>query len=95
MDDFDFMDALCEGKHPNNPLTSISEIVEFLKTDYENPMVYCLYKSVNKDKLTIEQIRKVDMSIQALKSHNAINIKRNLEYMDRHLIEDNINDDIH
>ena len=55
-------------------------------------MVYCVFKQCNKDKLNIEQIESIDKAIKVLKRQNYGVMKKNDEYMDRHLITDNIND---
>ena len=37
---------------PPEPLTSLDEIMDFLKLGDEHPLVYSVYKQVNKDKLS-------------------------------------------
>ena len=78
---------------PVEPLTSLDEIMDFLKLDGEHPLVYSVYKEVNKHKLTDDQVGSIDMAIKVLKDRHHAILKQNVEYMDKHLIEANINDD--
>ena len=78
---------------PLEPLTSLDEIMDFLKLGDEHPLVYSVYKEINKDKLNEDQLGSIDMAINVLRERYNANLKQNLEHMDKHLIEDNINDD--
>ena len=79
--------------HPVEPLTSLDEIMDFLKLDGEHPLVYSVYKEVNKHKLTDDQVGSIDMAIKVLKQRYQVNLKQNVDYMEKHLIQPNINDD--
>jgi len=74
-------------------LTTLDEIAEMLKVDTDNPAVYCVYKSCNKEKLSEKQLKAVDMAIKVLQERHQTNLKQNMDYMDKHLIQPNINDD--
>jgi len=74
-------------------LITLDEIAEILKVDIDNPALYCVYKSCNKEKLTEQQLKAVDMAIKVLKERHQTNLKQNVNYMDKHLIQPNINDD--
>jgi hypothetical protein len=66
-------------------LTSLESIASFLNTDVDDPMVYCVFKQCNKDKLDAIQIESVDRAIHVLKKQQLEMIRRNDEYMDKHL----------
>ena len=81
------------ANQPVEPLTSLDEIMSFLKLDDDHPLVYSVYKEVNKDKLDNDQLDSIEMAIKVLRDRHHSNLRQNSEYMDKHLIEDNINDD--
>ena len=81
--------------HGNSQLTSLEAIATFLNTDADNPMVYCVFRECNKDKLDADQLESVDIAIKVVKSQHLSVIRQNIEHMDKHLIADNINDDAH
>ena len=80
------------ARQPVEPLTSLDEIMDFLKLGGDHPLIYSVYKEVNKDKLDEDQLGSIDMAIEILRERYNANLKQNTEYMDKHLIEDNIND---
>ena len=81
--------------HDNSQLTSLEAIATFLNTNADNPMVYCVFRECNKDKLDADQLESCDRAIKVLKSQHLNVLKQNIEHMDKHLIADNINDDAH
>jgi len=81
--------------HDNSQLTSLEAIATFLNTNADNPMVYCVFRECNKDKLDADQLESCDRAIKVLKSQRLNVLKQNIEHMDKHLIADNINDDAH
>jgi len=90
MTDLEAIEKIASGE--SESLMSLEYIASFLQTDVNDPMVYCVFKQCNKDKLNIEQIESIDKAIKVLKRQNYGVMKKNDEYMDRHLITDNIND---
>ena len=81
--------------HDNSQLTSLEAIATFLNTNADNPMVYCVFRECNKDKLDADQLESCDRAIKVLKSQHSNVLRQNIEHMDKHLIADNINDDAH
>ena len=81
--------------HGNSQLTSLEAIATFLNTNADNPMVYCVFRECNKDKLDADQLESCDRAIKVLKSQHSNVLRQNIEHMDKHLIADNINDDAH
>ena len=81
--------------HGNSQLTSLEAIATFLNTNADNPMVYCVFRECNKDKLDADQLESCDRAIKVLKSQHLNVLSQNIEHMDKHLIADNINDDAH
>ena len=61
---------------PVEPLTSLDEIMDFLKLDGEHPLVYSVYKEVNKHKLTDDQVGSIDMAIKVLQDRHKANLKQ-------------------
>ena len=90
MTDLEAIEKIASGE--SESLMSLECIASFLQTDVNDPMVYCEFKQCNKDKLNIEQIESIDKAIKVLKRQYYGVMKKNDEYMDRHLITDNIND---
>ena len=81
--------------HDNSQLTSLEAIATFLNTNADNPMVYCVFRECNKDKLDADQLESCDRAIKVLKSQHLNVLRQNIGHMDKHLIADNINDDAH
>ena len=81
--------------HDNSQLTSLEAIATFLNTNADNPMVYCVFRECNKDKLDADQLESCDRAIKVLKSQHLNVLRQNIGHMEKHLIADNINDDAH
>lgn len=94
MTDLEIISKIADS-HDNSQLTSLEAIATFLNTNADNPMVYCVFRECNKDKLDADQLESCDRAIKVLKSQRLNVLKQNIEHMDKHLIADNINDDAH
>ena len=88
MEDFDLIDRLTQDSQVEKPmLYSLERIMSDIPNlQQDDPMLYVLYKEYNKSLLTHEEHTKVNDLISILKQKQQSIDKKNIEYMEKHLL---------
>lgn len=87
MGDFSIMKEINNKEIETDDIISLDQIIGQIPfLTYEMPMTFILYKEYNKKLLTPEQKEIIDETIDKLKTKQQGINKKNLKYMDKHLI---------